>query len=105
MFAIPCTITEPAEIYATNRSQSLVTEYSVEVAEPEHTHAEQETGMLAHAFFDVHRPTITGGQIPSRQAQVFLAAANDGMADWWAGTALGRRFELVELLRDIRKGG
>src|SRR5882724_9512323 len=105
MLAIPCTLTALAEIYATHRPQSRFAEYRIEVAEPEHTHAEQDTGMLAYAFFDVHSPTITGGEIPSRQSQELLAAVNEGIAQWWAGTALGHRFVVGELLRDVRASG
>ncbi len=105
MFAIPCTLTAPAEIHATHGPQSRVAEYRIEVAEPDHTHAEQDGAMLEFAHLDVHAPSITGELIQSQQSQELLLAANRGMQKWWAGSVLGQGFVLGELLRDLRAKG
>jgi hypothetical protein len=74
----------------------------MEIADPDHSHAEQDMAMLEFGYFDVHSPTITGGELQSQQSLELFLAANWGMRKWWAETANGQRLVLSDLLRDLR---
>jgi hypothetical protein len=97
-----CTLTGPAQVSASHRPSSHAIEYVIEIADPDHGHAEPDTAMLEYSYLDLHSPTITGGELQSQQSLELLLAANGGMRNCWAETAIGKRLVLIDLLRDLR---
>jgi hypothetical protein len=101
-FVLACTLAAPAEISAAEAPLRQIAELRIEYAEPEHSHSEQETGMMEYAFIDVTSPVVTGGLIQSQPPPVILEVANRAMKEWWEGTRFGRRFVLADVLRHYR---
>jgi hypothetical protein len=65
VFAIPCTLTSPAEISASHSPLSRIAERRIEISEPDHGHGERDAAMLEFARLDVHAPSITGELLQS----------------------------------------
>jgi hypothetical protein len=74
-----CSLVPQAQVSAFHDPPSEVAAQRVELDEPEHGHAENDTSMLEHTFLDFGVPTITGGLVQSHPSQELLNAANRGI--------------------------